>query len=62
MQGASEPLAAICGRQRDCVCVRCEQVDDLVRVVAELKEEVEKLRAIRECERETEWWATPCGA
>jgi len=39
------------------VCVRCEQVDDLVRLVAELKEEVERLRAIRECEREIDWWS-----
>lgn len=31
-------------------------MDDLVHLVAELKEEVERLRAIRECEREIEWW------
>ena len=34
------------------MCVRCEQVDNLVRLVAELKEEVERLRDIRECEWE----------
>ena len=42
---------------RDTVCVRCEQVNDLVRMVAELKEEVERLRDIRECEREIDWWS-----
>ncbi|XP_068521222.1 uncharacterized protein [Anas acuta] len=42
---------------RDAACVRCEQVDDLIRMVAELKEEVERLRAIRECEREIDWWS-----
>lgn len=42
---------------RETVCVRCEQVDDLIRMVAELKEEVERLRAIRECEREMDWWS-----
>jgi len=26
-------------------------------VVAELKEEVERLRSIRECEREMDWWS-----
>ena len=42
---------------RDTVCVRCEQVDGLVSLVAELKEEVERLRAIRECEQEIDWWS-----
>ena len=42
---------------RDSVCVRCEQVDDLVSLVAELKEEVERLRAIGECEQEIDWWS-----
>ncbi|KAI6075309.1 Calcium/calmodulin-dependent 3',5'-cyclic nucleotide phosphodiesterase 1C isoform X1 [Aix galericulata] len=32
-------------------------VDDLVRMVAELKEEVERLRDIRECEQEIDWWS-----
>ena len=31
---------------RETVCMRCEQVDDLVRRVAELKEEVERLTDI----------------
>ncbi|KAI6074904.1 Cadherin-18 isoform X1 [Aix galericulata] len=42
---------------RETADVRCEQVDDLVRMVAELKEEVERLRDIRECEREIDWWS-----
>lgn len=46
---------------RDTAWVRCEQVEDLISLVAELKEEVERLRAIRECEREI-GGATPCRA
>ena len=42
---------------RETACVRCEQVDDLVRMVAELKEEVQRLRDIRECKREIDWWS-----
>ncbi|KAJ7424306.1 hypothetical protein BTVI_07039 [Pitangus sulphuratus] len=37
------------------ICVRCEQVNDLLCLVAELKEEVERLRNIRE--REIDWWS-----
>lgn len=33
-------------------CARCDQVDDLVCVVAELQEEVEELRSIRKSEEE----------
>ena len=36
--------------------VRCEQVNDLLILVAELKEEVERLRSIRERERERDRW------
>ena len=36
-------------RVPDPTCVSGEQVDDLLIMVAELKEEVEKLRDIREC-------------
>ncbi|KFP06528.1 hypothetical protein N300_02212, partial [Calypte anna] len=39
------------------VCVRCEQVNDLLSMVAELKEEVERLRSIRESEKEIDWWS-----
>lgn len=33
------------------------QVDDLLCLVAELKEEVEGLKNTRECEREIDWWS-----
>ncbi|KAK4808483.1 hypothetical protein QYF61_005800, partial [Mycteria americana] len=42
---------------RDNNCFQCNQVDDLLSLVAELKEEVERLRSIRECEREIDWWS-----
>lgn len=35
---------------RDSTSVRCEQVDELLSLVVELKEEVQRLRTIRECE------------
>ncbi|GAB0204581.1 hypothetical protein GRJ2_002923700 [Grus japonensis] len=38
-------------------CLRCDQVDDLLSLVAELREEVERLRSIREVEREIDWWS-----
>ncbi|XP_074667595.1 uncharacterized protein LOC141917867 [Strix aluco] len=41
----------------DNTCVRCDQLDDLLSLVVELKEEVERLRSIRECEREIDWWS-----
>ncbi|XP_010114609.1 PREDICTED: receptor tyrosine-protein kinase erbB-4-like [Chlamydotis macqueenii] len=34
----------------------CDQVDELLSAVAGLKEEVVRLRSIRECEREVGWW------
>ena len=37
--------------------MRCDQLDGLLSLVAELKEEVERLRSIRECERELDWWS-----
>ncbi|NXS98382.1 MAP1B protein, partial [Jacana jacana] len=39
----------------DNTCVRCDQVNDLLSWVAELQDEVERLRSIRECEREIDW-------
>ncbi|KAJ7412505.1 hypothetical protein WISP_96256 [Willisornis vidua] len=36
-------------------CVRCEQVNDLLCLVAELKEEVQRLKCIRESEKEIDW-------
>ena len=38
-------------------CMRCKQVDELLNLVVELGEEVEKLRTIRECKREIDWWS-----
>ncbi|GAB0178621.1 hypothetical protein GRJ2_000327400 [Grus japonensis] len=38
-------------------CLRCDHVDDLLSLVAELREEVERLRSIREAEREIDWWS-----
>lgn len=40
----------------DSICVRCEQVDNLLSMVVKLKEEVERLRSIRECEQEIDLW------
>ena len=37
--------------------MRCEQVDELLSVVVKVREEVERLRTIRECEREINWWS-----
>ena len=42
---------------KDATCVRCEQVDELLSLVVELREEVERLRTIRECEQEIDWWS-----
>ncbi|KAJ7407883.1 hypothetical protein WISP_124046 [Willisornis vidua] len=38
-------------------CVQCEQVNDLLCLVAELKEEVERLGCTRESEKEVDWWS-----
>mgnify|MGYP001853955397 FL=1 len=40
---------------KDATCVRCEQVDELLSLVVELREEADRLRTIRECEREINW-------
>lgn len=40
----------------DSTCVRCDQLNDLLSQVADLKQEVERLRSIKECEREIDWW------
>jgi len=49
-------LALVPEDSRDNSCVRCDQVVDLS-LVAELKEEVERLRNVRESEREIDWWS-----
>lgn len=40
-------------------CDKCEQVNDLLSLMADLKEEVERLTSIRECEKEVDWWSQP---
>ena len=50
-------LALVPKGSRDNSCLWCDQVDDLLCLVAELKEEVERLRSIRECEREIDCWS-----
>ena len=35
---------------------RCAQVEELLRLVTELWEEMSRLRSIRECERERDYW------
>jgi len=47
-------LALVPEGSRDNGCVRCDQINDLLSLVAELKEEVERLR---ECESEINWWS-----
>ena len=32
-------------------------MDELLSLVVELKEEVQRLRTIRACEQETDWWS-----
>ena len=42
---------------QDTSCVQCEQVDDLLSLVGELKGEVERLRSIRDCGKGIDWWS-----
>ena len=39
----------------DSTCVRCNQLNDLLSLVVDLKVEAERLRSIKECEREIDW-------
>jgi len=50
LQGVPEPAANV-KDSRDTTYLSCKQVDDLLKT-AELKEEVEKIRSIREYEQE----------
>jgi len=50
-------LALVPEDSRDNGCVECDQVNDLLSLVVELKEEVERLRSIRESESEIDWWS-----
>ena len=42
---------------KDATCVRCEQLDELLNLVVKLRQEVDRLRTIRECEWEIDWWS-----
>jgi len=46
----------------DSTPVRCDQLNDLLSFVVDLKEEVESLRIIRECEREIDGWCQSLSA
>jgi len=58
VSGCSEcqSLALALQGDGDSTCVRCRQLNDLLSPVVDLKEELERLRSIRKCERETDWW------
>ena len=55
--GECPALPVLQDSSRDTTCVRCEQVGDLLSLVEELKEEVERLRSIRDCGKGIEWWS-----
>lgn len=42
---------------RDTTCVRCEKVDDLLSMLSELKEVVERLIIIKDHAQEMAWWS-----
>lgn len=54
VSGCRECLSLLLPREdgKEATCVRCEQVDELLSLVVELREEAERLRTIRECEKE----------
>lgn len=54
--GYRECLSIPLGCSRDSSCVRCDQVDSLLCLVAELQDEVERLRSIRAPEVAIDWW------
>ena len=56
LQGVSEPVLSEGTSDNTCVC--CDQLDDLLSLVAELKEEVKRLKSMRECKREFGWWSS----
>ena len=47
-------LSLVLEDSRQNTCVRCDQGDDLLNLETEFKEEVERLRSIRECEKEVD--------
>ena len=57
VSGCSEcqsPAFAVLG-EGDSTCVRRDQLNDLLGLMVDLNEEVERLRSVRECEREIAW-------
>jgi len=54
LQGVPETFTDMDGSSENS-CVRCDQVDGLLNRVAELREEVERLRSSRELEKERDW-------
>ena len=43
-------------------CLRCDQLNDLLSLAIDLKEDVERLRTIKDCEREIDWWCQSLSA
>ena len=58
VSGCSECLSLLLlvNGSRDSTCMRCEQVGDLLSMVAELEENVEKL-SMKGCKQEIDWWS-----
>ena len=54
--GGCQSLAFAVLGDGDSTCVRCDQLNDLLGLMVDLKEEVERLKSIWECEREIDWW------
>lgn len=51
-----QSLSLVTDGSSESSCVRCYQVDDLLSLVAESQEEVERLRSIRNSEKKVDWW------
>ena len=49
-------LTPVPGGSSEHTCERCAEVEELLRVVTELQEEASRLRSIRECETEIDYW------
>jgi len=52
VSGCGDCLSLLWKGSRYTTCAWCQQVDDLLSLVMELKEEIERLRNIQDCERE----------
>jgi len=48
-------LLLLVNGDRDSTCIRCEQENALLSKVKNLKEELERLKSIRECEQVIDW-------